>query len=174
VTVLDPNGTDLLPDDPADGPVPDRILTGDPEQLVTEMFAKCREYRALLDAGRTVTDTERLIVLPSLQKVLDLLGEETRNNLRAMLLKARPEWKWTFLLCDTPQAFSSLRYSDGDQGWFKASVSTYDALFLGAGLHAQTVLQVTADSRQLHKEAPFPMGCVVEGGSIRRVRLLEG
>lgn len=146
----------------------------DPEQLVKELFAKCREYRALLDAGSKIPGPETLIVLPSLQKLFGQLSEEARNNLRAMLLKARPEWKWTFLLCDTPQAFSSLRYADGDQGWFKASVSTYDALFLGAGLHAQTVLQVTGDGRGFRKERPFPEGYVVEDGIARRIRLLEG
>ena len=139
-------------------------------EIVEGLFEECRTIRAAIDEGKPFVPTQRLIVLPSVQSLLNRLSRDSRESLQAMLEMARPEWRWTFLVCDTPQNFNMLRFSEGDKAWVMASVSTVDGLYLGGGISSQMVLH--AEGEMLHQNISFPLGYVVRDAEASRVRFV--
>lgn len=139
---------------------------------IGRMFNECRRMKEENTAEKIAERERRLYLLPGLQNTLNRLDSDSGELLRAMLERARPEWRWTFLICDSVQGLSKMRYNDEDKRWFEASVSTDDGLFLGAGINRQMILQATGESRVLSQNIAFPLGYTVRNGITKRVRFM--
>lgn len=141
--------------------------------IVKAMHMDCRKMFTENDPATIEARKHRLIVIPSVQKIWSRLDMEAMKFLRAMLdlVKTRPAWKWTFLLCDNIQNIGKLRYDPDEKSWFQSSVSTEDVIWLGAGINLQSVIQVNS-SAMLRQNIAYPLGYLIRTGNAERVHFL--
>ena len=141
--------------------------------VIERLFSECRRAKEAITQGKTLDQTPRMILIPATQDLLMNLDEESCESLRAMLERARPEWKWTFIVCDSPQSFNKLRYNDEDKIWIDASVNTENGIYLGGGISSQMMLHVEGDSRQLYQSIAYPLGYIVSDAEAKRIHFLS-
>ena len=140
---------------------------------VDALFEKCRQAMQAKQAGQPFAAESRFILIPSLQSLLAALDDKKREYLRAMLFRAREEWKWVFVLCDTPQNFKSLTYIKEDKEWIGASVSLYDGIYLGGGIRGHGVLSTEGHTKELNSDIVFPFGYVIRDEVPELVRFIS-
>lgn len=140
-------------------------------ETISNMFSDCKKMLTSIKDNDDVNHKPKLFVLHGIKSILDSLDDEARSNLEAMLKRARPEWNWTFLICDTPQSINSLQGSE----WFKTSMSKSDMLYLGAGVNtSQYYVQVSGDLRSLSQNISFPLGYVVQKNRPTLIKFITG
>lgn len=151
------------------------------QERLNAMFEECRKIKASLSAGETPGDRPvHVYVVPALTDLMNRLPEDAKDTLKSILLKARPEWKWVFILCDLPQSFASVRsaFQSDSAGnrmpWFDTSVSKTDVLLAGGSLSALSHMQLSGASGSLFRSVAYPMGYVVLNGAARPVKLVSG
>lgn len=140
---------------------------------IDHMLDECIAVRKAMEKGQPVTANRRLIALPSVQNILGCLDEESRYSLRRILELARPEWRWTIIVCDPPQSFGAMRFKAEEKAWISACVSMADGLYLGGGVRSQNVLQISGDMNTLNQNISFPLGYTVRDTEAMRVCFVE-
>ena len=139
---------------------------------VSRMFEQCRRMKSAGTTGEPSSVPQGLILIPSWQRIVQVLDEERQEMLRAMLEKARPVWGWTFVVGDAPQNLANIRYQENDRAWFSTSVCSTEGIYLGAGITSQNILQAGGDSHMLYQNVKFPLGYVIQNGTAQRVKLV--
>ena len=165
--VLDPAGLD----DPPEGvEVPDAEML---DHVLDDMVKWGQKVRIAVDANEPFEAPQRLVLIPSIHGLLARLSEQEQNCLRALLYRARPEWNWSFVVCDSPREFRQLFNEKDDLMWLEKSVSIYDGIYLGGGIRGHDVLSTEGHTKDLNSDLVFPMGYVIRDEVPERVRFLS-
>ena len=175
VTVFDPDGDYIGLEGIQSMP-----LVETQEQLQM-MFEECKQLKALLNSEKPPEYRQtRVFVLPSLTSLFNRLSDDGKDILKSLMLKARPEWNWVFILADLPQNTMTLRSatqndSEGNRcPWFDTSVSKTDILLAGGSPGTVSHIQINSPSGGLFRGSAFPIGYVIVNGVVRQVKLVSG
>lgn len=167
VTALDPLG--LLEGAPGVEFIGAATLPG----YIHGMYEECKQIKREMSQGGNAPERQtRVVLLPSLHSALSLLDEDAGFEMRNMLSKARPEWGWTFLLCDSAQDFGALQYKMENSDWIASSLRLSEGLYLGGGLNMQSTLQLRSAPPSPRPDIVFPRGYVVRDGEVKAIQFV--
>ena len=145
------------------------LRRGEPESetVIHQLFERCKVLR---DQESSDESKPTLVMIPSMQHLKAGLPEEAWEELDAMIWKAKPKWKYTFILGDTAKGFEKFRFPDGKglNRWFTETLDVSNGLIIGES-NNQTLIQL---STYLRNESPWPCGHLIQSGKARKVKLI--
>ncbi len=138
-------------------------------ELFEDVLYRNNTYKEAEDK-RTVSDSfeERVVLIPSLGKLLESLDETGREKLRLVLEKGAKEYRIYIIFSDRAKSMSGYAY----EKWYKSNVSQSDGVWVGSGISDQYQLKLTKTAAEHREDIPVQFGYSVIGGKSTRVKLL--
>lgn len=131
-------------------------------KIVTEMFAEMvkrnNHYKdANMDSTVLEAYDERCYVIFGVKRFYEQLGDDAKDKLATLLIKADPAYKIHFVLCDSAAQIKKYEY---DQ-WYKLHIAGAEGVWIGDGVADQFAFKINKITSEMYEEVGTNFGYLI-------------
>lgn len=131
-------------------------------EIVEEMFAAMvernnRYKESNMDISVLDDYEERCYFIFGIKRLFDQLGDDAKDKLATLLMKADPAYKIHFVICDSAAQVKGYEY---DQ-WYKMHISGTDGIWIGDGVANQFAFKINKITSELYEEVDANFGYMI-------------
>jgi S-DNA-T family DNA segregation ATPase FtsK/SpoIIIE len=100
---------------------------------------------------------ERCYVIFGVKRFFEQLGDDAKDKLATLLIKANPAYKIHFVLCDSAAQIKKYEY---DQ-WYKMHIAGADGAWIGDGVADQFAFKINKITSEMYEEVGASFGYLI-------------
>ncbi len=150
------------------------LYNGSFQEAITEMFTEMvKRNNCYKDADKDLSVLreydERCYLIYGAKKFLGQLDNDEKNKMDTLLMKAIPEYKIHFVLCDSVTQLKTFEYDS----WYKLHIAGSNGIWIGNGVADQYTLKINKIKRSMYEEISTDFGYMIDRGRPTLMKLLS-